>query len=45
MIKQQKLLKYQNGRIYFTKKTERHFYFALMILMLLLGILSKTGVF
>ena len=44
MIKHKKLLKHQNGKIYFTQKTERYFYFVLTMIMLLLGIFFKTGV-
>lgn len=35
---------YENGRFYFTKETERSFYFVLTIIMLVTGILYKTGV-
>lgn len=34
---------YENGRFYFTKETERSFYFVLTLVMLAAGILYKTG--
>ena len=40
-----KMIKYKNGKIYFSKETERAFYFILTILMLLLGLLAKAGLF
>ena len=36
---------YKNGRLYFTKKAERSFFFILTIIMLFIGIFYKTGVF
>ena len=38
-----KMIQYKNGKIYFSKETERAFYFILTILMLLLGLLAKAG--
>lgn len=35
---------YENGRFYFTKETERSFYFILTLMMLVAGILYKTGI-
>jgi len=34
-----------NGKIYFTKELERRFYFFMTIIMLILGLLAKTGLF
>ena len=45
MDEQKKLLLYENGKIYFTRETERKFYFVLMIIMAILGILAKAGLF
>ncbi len=42
---QEKTLFFKNGRTYFTKEAEKKFYFGLTIIMLLLGILSKVGLF
>jgi len=36
---------YRNGRLYFSKKTERNFFFVMTLLMLALGILAKMGFF
>ncbi len=41
--KRTKLLVHENGKIYFSKENERRFYFLLTIIMLLAGILYKTG--
>ena len=38
-----KMIQYKNGKIYFSKETERAFYFILTILMLFLGLLAKAG--
>ena len=35
---------YEDGRICFTKEAERTFYFILTLIMLVVGILYKTGV-
>ena len=40
-----KMIQYKNGKIYFSKETERAVYFILTILMLLLGLLAKAGLF
>ncbi len=34
---------YENGRFYFTRETERSFYFVLTLIMLVIGIFYKTG--
>ena len=36
---------YQNGKIYFNRATERKFFFALTLIMLLAGVLAKAGLF
>ncbi|MBW1699393.1 MAG: hypothetical protein JRH18_06165 [Deltaproteobacteria bacterium] len=36
---------YQNGKIYFNRATERKFFFALTIIMLLAVVLTKAGLF
>ena len=40
-----KLIQYKNGKIYFNRETERSFFFILTIVMLLLGLLAKAGLF
>ncbi len=40
-----KVVQYQDGKIFFSRETERKFYFILTILMLLLGLLAKAGLF
>jgi hypothetical protein len=40
-----KRLHYENGRIYFSKQTERAFFFVLTVLMLLLGVVEGTKIF
>ena len=45
IIEQKKGILYKNGKMYFTREMERKFYFILTILMLLLGLLAKTGLF
>ena len=35
---------YENGRFYFTRETERSFYFVLTLIMLVIGIFYKTGI-
>ena len=35
---------YRDGRFYFTKQTERSFFFVLTIIMLIAGVLYKTGI-
>ena len=42
---QQKLLFYRNGKIYFSKNTERNFFFVMSLLMLVLGVLAKMDFF
>ncbi|MFO7555543.1 MAG: hypothetical protein R6W88_10110 [Desulfobacterales bacterium] len=39
------VLCYKNGIMYFSKMTERKFFFAATVIMLLLGIFLKLGVF
>lgn len=43
--KKEKILVHDNGKIFFTRETERKFYFFLTIIMLLSGILAKVGLF
>lgn len=38
-------LTYEDGKIYFSKATERKVFFVLTLLMLVLGIFSKLGLF
>lgn len=42
---QKKILRHEKGKIYFSKETERKIFFFLTLLMLLCGILAKTGLF
>ena len=35
---------YKDGRFYFTKEAERSFYFVLTLIMLVAGILYKSGI-
>jgi hypothetical protein len=42
--KPKRTVQYENGRFYFTKETERSFYFVLTLIMLVAGILYKTGI-
>jgi hypothetical protein len=39
-----KMLRYEDGRLYFSKDTERRFFFALTVMMLLVGACFKLGV-
>jgi hypothetical protein len=39
-----KMLHFENGRLYFSKNTERRFYFALTVIMLVIGAGFKLGV-
>ena len=39
-----KMLYFENGRLYFSKDTERKFFFVLTVLMLLVGVCFKLGV-
>jgi hypothetical protein len=41
----QKRFQYKNGKIFFSREMERKFYFILTILMLLVGLLAKVGLF
>lgn len=34
---------YENGKVYFSREAERKIFFALTLIMLLTGILSKLG--
>ncbi|MEA3231340.1 MAG: hypothetical protein U9Q05_06260 [Thermodesulfobacteriota bacterium] len=43
--KENKPLIFENGKVYFSKETERKFYFLLTLIMLLAGILYKVGLF
>ncbi|MCK5783421.1 MAG: hypothetical protein KAH06_03175 [Desulfobacterales bacterium] len=45
MQEQKKTILYDNGKFYYSKETERKFYFVLTIIMLLFGILTKLGIF
>jgi len=38
------ILRFENGKMYFTKTAERRFYFGMTIIMLLAGMLYKLGV-
>ncbi|WP_155887692.1 hypothetical protein [Paucidesulfovibrio longus] len=40
-----KRLHYENGRIYFSRQTERAFFFVLTVLMLLLGVVEGSKIF
>ena len=42
---QKKILLHENGKIYFSKKTERKVFFVLTLIMLLWGIITKLGLF
>jgi hypothetical protein len=39
-----KKFRMENGRIYFSRATERRFFFSLTVVMLLVGLLFKLGV-
>ena len=41
---EKQMLHFESGRLYFSKDTERKFFFALTIIMLLLGAGFKLGV-
>lgn len=45
MKNQKKIILYDKGIFYYSKETERKFYFVLTIIMLSLGILTKLGLF
>jgi hypothetical protein len=40
-----KVIQYKNGKIYFSRETERKFFFILTVIMLLLGLFAKVGLF
>ena len=39
-----KMLQFKDGRLYFSKDTERKFFFALTVIMLVIGACFKLGV-
>jgi NADH:ubiquinone oxidoreductase subunit 2 (subunit N) len=39
------LLHFREGKIYFSRQTERRFFFALTVMMLILGLCFKLGIF
>ncbi|MCD6585471.1 MAG: hypothetical protein J7K96_06905 [Desulfobacteraceae bacterium] len=41
---QKKSICYRDGRFYFTKQAERTFFFVMTIIMLVAGVLYKTGI-
>jgi hypothetical protein len=41
----EKNIRYANGKIYFSKKTEKKFYFFFTVILLLAAALSKAGIF
>lgn len=42
--RQEKILIHRKGKTYFSKKTERRFFFVLTVMMLLWGILVKLNI-
>jgi hypothetical protein len=38
-----RILRFEDGRMYFSKYTERKFFFALTLIMLLLGAILRLG--
>ena len=42
---QKKVIRYKNGKMYFSRETERKFFFILTVIMLLLGLFAKVGLF
>ena len=42
--KANKMLHFEDGRLYFSKDTERRFFFALTVIMLVIGACFKLGV-
>ena len=40
-----KVIQYKKGKIYFSKKTERKFFFILTVILLLMGLFFKAGLF
>ena len=45
MLKQKKIFVYNGGKIFYSKKAERKFYFILTMIMLLLGVLAMLDFF
>lgn len=43
-IARQPRIRRQDGRLWFSRETERQVYFVLTLIMLIIGILYKTGV-
>jgi hypothetical protein len=43
-VNQKKALFYSKGVTYFSKKTERYFFFILTIIMLIWGVFAKFGI-
>ena len=42
--KANKILRFEDGRLYFSKDTERKFFFTLTVIMLVIGACYKLGV-
>jgi len=42
--KKKNVVRFENGKMYFSKTAERRFYFGMTIIMLLAGIFYKLGV-
>ena len=40
-----KMIQYKNGKIYFSRAMERKFFFILTVIMLLMGLFAKVGLF
>ena len=40
-----KMIQYKNGKIYFSRESERKFFFILTVIMLLMGLFAKVGLF
>jgi hypothetical protein len=45
IMESKKNLSHKNGVTYFDRKAERKFFFVLTLVMLLLGVLAKLGLF
>jgi len=45
ICKKNKVIFYKDGKIYFSKKTERKLFFLLTIIMLIAGIFAKLDLF
>ena len=41
----EKIIQYENGKIYFSREVERKFFFILTLIMLFAGLLVKIGLF